>query len=505
MGRKAREAKMLRSEVESLINQLKGFILTEIEKRNYDNALGMISTCANILYQTNLYYMDSMLENSIAEIAEKLLPDRGKTGNWGNACKDRVLFYDGFGLNDRGLAQIYLKALCKVKKVAYVTFLDRKDKIPGILEILDSFHCECHYIKRRTFSLQVQIKQLDEIVGRFRPGHMFFYSTPDDVTATSVMSVYGGLVKRYQINLTDHAFWLGSQCIDRCIEFRNYGASISREYRNIPEEKITVIPYYPIIHYDREFQGYPFALKPGQKVIFSGGALYKTYGDGNRYYQMVDHILETYEDAVFWYAGTGDDTEMRKLISKYPDRAYLTPERSDLHQLLGKCRFYLNTYPLGGGLMRQYAVMAGVVPLALRVKHDNSADDILIGQSKLGIEFTDINELYKEINRLMTDDQYIKEKKELIKQSVISPGIFDEEIRKLVSGGDSDRFKAEYNLFDTTIFRQIYIERLKSGDLNKMLVQKNSIKAAIRYFPIRFLKGGIMLVFKKYLKNVSCC
>ena len=67
-----------------------------------------------------------------------------------------------------------------------------------------------------------------------------FYSTPEDVIGTTALYSYDGQFIRYQINLTDHAFWLGSQCFDKCIEFRSYGASISKEYREIQSSKITV-------------------------------------------------------------------------------------------------------------------------------------------------------------------------------------------------------------------------------------------------------------------------
>ena len=77
---------------------------------------------------------------------------------------------------------------------------------------------------------------------------MFFYSLPDDVVGTTVMHFYDGYLMRYQINLTDHAFWLGSYCIDKCIDFRNYGAKISYEYRKIDSKKIVIIPFYPSIN-----------------------------------------------------------------------------------------------------------------------------------------------------------------------------------------------------------------------------------------------------------------
>ena len=69
---------------------------------------------------------------------------------------------------------------------------------------------------------------------------------------------------------------------------------------------------------------------------------------------------------------------MKKIIRKYPGRAFLTAERKDLFQVMEHCFFYLNTFPLVGGLMMQYAVAAEKIPLTLRYNNDGSG--ILINQ-----------------------------------------------------------------------------------------------------------------------------
>ena len=126
-----------------------------------------------------------------------------------------------------------------------------------------------------------------------------------------LLNLVNNNVIRYQINLTDHAFWLGADSIDKCIEFRDYGATISKKYRRIPIESIVKIPFYPIVNIDMKFQGFPFKKKDYQKVFFSGGALYKTFGDDNRFYRIVSNILNQYNDLIFWYAGSGDDSELK--------------------------------------------------------------------------------------------------------------------------------------------------------------------------------------------------
>lgn len=220
-----------------------------------------------------------------------------------------------------------------------------------------------------------------------------------------LMQAYEGVLTRYVVNLTDHAYWLGARAIDKCIEFRDYGASISSEYRGIPREKIVKLPFYPKI-VPQEFQGFPFPVKDGQQVVFSGGALYKTFGEGNKYYEIVDYILASHSDVIFWYAGGGDDSELKKCMERYPGRVYHTPERPDLFQLLQHVSFYLSTYPLCGGLMYQYAAAAGIEPVTLR--RDDCNDGFLLHQDELHVIFDTMEELKQEIDRVLTDEVYRK-------------------------------------------------------------------------------------------------
>lgn len=469
-----------------------------LEKKKYEDALALISICAKALYTTNICYMDNNLETAILKIAKETKINPFADVASYRAERDTLLFYDGFGINDRGLIQIYLKALCKVKKVIYVTYEDRKDLIPDVQDILDAYGCEKRYLKRRKIAYMDLIKQLNKVVKEFRPSKMFFYSVPDDVVATSIMYAYDGFITRYQVNLTDHAFWLGAKCLDRCIEFRDYGAKISNEYREIPISKITVVPFYPIIHREKKFQGYPFEVKEGKKVIFSGGSLYKTLGGNNKYYEIVDHILQKHNNVIFWYAGSGDDSEIQKIISKYPGRAYLTEERSDLLQILEHSRLYLSTYPMCGGLMFQYAAIAGCVPVTL--KSGNISDGFLINQDLINIEFTSIDLLYEEIDKLLNDDNYLNERAKVMKKSVIKPELFDEEVRKVVEDGDDGSFKVAYGHVDTEAFRNWYLDGLNKFDLDAIFVRKNTVKLGIIYYPFIFIRGSIQIA-KKILKK----
>ena len=461
------------------IHSLKKIAKKEIKKGHWSHVLSIINLLAVILYESNPYYKDDDLEWMLSEISKLYIDDQDYVAN-----DNLVVFYDGFGLNNRGLAQIYLQALCKYKKVIYVTYERAKDQIPDIRRILSNNEYPPLFLNGRT-NLE-NIQSLCDIIRDVQPKHFFFYSTPYDVVGTTALYAYKGKSIRYQIDLTDHAFWLGAQAIDISIEFRNYGAYISNVYRDIPKEKIVCIPYYPIINNDTKFNGFPFRFHAEDKVVFSGGSLYKTLGDENKYYTIVRYILDHHKDVIFWYAGSGDDTEIKKILNEYPGRAFHTDERSDLFEVLKNSYMYLSTYPVCGGLMFQYAALAGKIPITL--KNSSISDDFLLNQEKLNIEFYSLDDLYNEIDKILNDQHYHDEKEKEMISAVITPDMFNELVSKLLEGRLNELVEVKYLPVETESFRHIYIDRITNKKLDSIIVQRETLFLA-KYMPIVFCKG----------------
>ena len=213
------------------IQKIKTNIAVAINKEDYPSALELISLAGNLLYNYNQYYSDEDLEENIKVIAERIL---GKS-TLDNLNEDTIIFYDGFGLDTRGLAQIYLLALCNFKKVIYVTNEKQRNSLPTIQKILKRGNHITYFLPE--LSIINKIAELKKIIDKVKPKSIFRYSYPNDVVITTILHHYSNIIDRYQINLTDHAFWLGNVCLDYCIEFRDYGAYISNKYRNIPRKK----------------------------------------------------------------------------------------------------------------------------------------------------------------------------------------------------------------------------------------------------------------------------
>lgn len=94
--------------VEKYINFFTGKAQKAVQYGKFDKACMAGRISAEIQYQWNQTYVDEELEKCIAIMAEK---KKATIKNY--QIKDgTILFHDGFGLDTRGLALIYVKALC---------------------------------------------------------------------------------------------------------------------------------------------------------------------------------------------------------------------------------------------------------------------------------------------------------------------------------------------------------------------------------------------------------
>lgn len=458
-----------------------------LKQGKIDRAMQAAEVSAEISYSWNQYYSDPSLEKVLLEISESIGTEQLPNPQ---LDPETVLFYDGFGFDMRGLALIYLKALCRLGyKVIYVTYdIDYNTKgeteQPEIKKATCGFDIRMIYIKRSSKCLE-KAKEILNQIDKYRPAMSFFYSLPFDIPAACAFTKAEGTTRRFLINLTDNAFWAGLNSFDYCIEFRDYGAGISFYDRHIPSEKLKVLPFYPFTDEGIEFQGYPFSFDEHlQKLIFSGGALYKTFSEDNAYYKLVDFILATDPETVFWYAGSGDQTRFDSLLKKYGGRIFITPERKDLLQVLKRCCFYLSTYPVSGGLMFQYAAKAGKIPVTFR--HDMCNEGFLIGQKELGIEFNSIEETEAEISRCLSDIEYREQKEKKLTGALVTEEQFTEQLGKLLRSGKND-YSVTIKRQETEYFRDEYAKRWKVKSLIKFLVRRKSKWISLRFPEFLFL------------------
>lgn len=468
-----------------LLLNLKKRALNLMKKGRYEEALTCVRAYGNLAYQFNQFYTDADIERLVCDY-ERTLPAVGFSRE--ETDENRVLFYDGFGLDTRGLVLIYLQALTGLGyEVIYVTVWNTGKNQVEVPRILSGGKNKTYYLKN-IHSRTKYISSLIHIFEKYRPGSAFFYTTPDDIEGEAAFCHYEETVKRFQINLTDHAFWLGTHAFDYCLEFRDYGAYITSRYRGVSKEKIRMLPYYPWIDYNIAFAEFPFD-RENKIVIFSGGALYKTIDKDMTYYHMADKILAQNPNVIFLYAGDGDRNGIEWLMERYPNRVYRIDERKDLFQIMKHSDIYLSTYPMTGGLMAQYAAMAGIPPLTLINKGTFDARGCLIDEEKLGILFDSPRLLIKEIERLISDKYYYSMKCKQIYSGVISKEDFTDSMRNLLLKNHTS-FSIDFKEVDTRLFRKTYIDRLNDSKIEDAIVTARTFRL-VRFYPDLFIKKGV--------------
>lgn len=455
-------------ECKSIYSKLRRNALESYEKHEYEDALNIVSKAAELMYKCSYIYKDDMLEKILYKIGKNYV----KQLDYEKENKS-IIFYDYFGWDNRGLTYIYIKALYELGfKITYVVYNNHKADYNRTLQFVLKSGGKLYILGNGNRCKQ--IIRINTIIKESKASKVFMHTAPYDVSGVAVFSALNRRLDRFLINITDHAYWLGKLSFDKCIEFRRIGYELSYQCRKIRKNKLTYLPYYPAINKDIKFQGFKFDSS-NKKVIYSGGALYKISGS-NKYFKIIKYILDNYEDTVLVYTGDGDRTEIDKFIHRngYEGRFYYQKERKDFEGLIQNCYFYLGTYPLGGGLMTQYAVAYGKFPLCL-VDEKNELLSLFLDEKKVeDIIFLDLKSIYNEIDKIMTINGYIKAKEEKLKNAIISEKQFKLELYNIIQTGNSNiKFIDKSLNINMIIMQYLKAFGISREDLNNLLFIDN--------------------------------
>ena len=147
---------------------------------------------------------------------------------------------------------------------------------------------------------------------------------------------------------------------------------------------------------------------------------------------------------------------MEHILKKYPGRAFLIDERKDFYYLIKHCTLYLNTYPMFGGMMMKYSALAGKLPITLR--HNADSDGLLLNQKQAKIEYDQIDDLLKDVDKLLNDEEYLKEREKMLNGTVITEERFVNNVRGVIEEQKTD-YEHSITEIDTTNFQKEFYER----------------------------------------------
>jgi len=459
----------------------------------YSWAMDITRVAASLMYNFNIIYYDEDLETLLEKISKKVICKRPVKSAGKNK---KIVFYDGLSWDNRGQTEQYLQGLIDNDyEILFLTFKRRNDQsMTAIIKKLEGCsNAKVYYITGRTNIRKC--REIYDVIIDYGPSKVLYHAYPYDTIGFIVLTALEDHpIERFQINLTDHTFWLGVKCIDYCLEFRQYGVNISRDYRHIPDEKLIIVPYYPIQNTDFRFQGFPFNAE-GKKVIVSAGSLYKIYGS-HIYFDIIKRIMIKYTDTIIYYLGNGDTRPLLKFIeeNKFNERFFYSTERKDINEVMKRAYFYLNTYPIGGGLLPQLAVANNKIPIIYSDKEarEQNLDELFINNEERIFTIYDLDALYHEIDRLMVDTEYYADRTKLLKGKIISVSEFAKILYSALEYHETAFEKSQYDI-DTKTFSKMYFE-IENKYLKKYVTIFLHTKNILVYFCfIKYIIVGIRI------------
>lgn len=433
-------------------NDIKRHIKKNKVNGKYDAALKYIELSAYWAYNFNFIYADKEVEDALKDMAETNL----KLYSIDRMIENRYVFFDACGIDNRGLTQQYIRALMQLGyEFLYISNSSRNTEILKEISSYDKGKLLLFDKKRKDYFKECRII-LDEIES-YRPSKILLHV--GNVVSLMCCHCISGPVK-YNINLTDHAYWLGNTFIDYNIEFRPYGMTVSLEKRNLVEKQLLYLPYYPIKSKYASFQGFP-ELPKDCIVLFSGGFYYKMFGKDDVYFRMTDEILDICSKTVLLLAGEGAETLMKEKISKMKnaDRVFLIGNRKDINEVFRHCDIYWGTYPVGGGLMTQFAAMHSK-PIIVYTDSNIATNNIegVVNHFGNGVKtFHDFLEMLAYASHLINDEEFRINEGRKNHDSLMTSDKFVGEFASLMSTHTNIR-EWEKEKIDYAAFESIYID-----------------------------------------------
>ena len=347
-----------------ILSQSHRKIIEAYNDNKLEQAVSWMIIRANALYELQTVFYDGLIENTVAGISDKILSSCLNNKSY-NSCGNRIVYYDSFCRDRKGLSNQYVNALISTG-MEFLLITENTDfEKTEIYQCVNNCPRANYYIVPSKSSPLNKIVSIFNIIYTYCPSKLVLQLLPWSIPALVAISYLPKEITRINVNITDHAYWAGASLMDYNIEFRKYGEDISIERRGFNIEQEKYLPYYPYI-FNLPFSGYGSIQTEGKVVLFWGGALYKVYDENFVFFELISKVLNKHENVICICAGGGNPEPLLTYIKKKGLEAvwHYIGTRDDIYQVIENCDIYVNTYPLGGGLMCQYAAMAAKPILA---------------------------------------------------------------------------------------------------------------------------------------------
>jgi hypothetical protein len=478
--------------IETDYNEFKSIANELILKKKFDDAEKFIVAASRIAYNFNFIYADKELDSMLKQISCFYIDEVDF-----DKIDGRYVFFDSFGQDNRGLTQQYIRALMQWG-VEFLYILEYENsQCENIINELRQYSGATVFVMPKTKTGKEKAQLIYDLVASFQADKAFLHLSPWSSTAIIAWNALT-TVTRYSIDLTDHAFWLGSDFCDYYIGFRGYSAFVSSHLRGIGKEKLMIMPYYPISDDVDSFQGFEFDFS-NKKIVFTGGSYYKMYGKDNIFLNILKKICEDNHNVVIAIAGSGNSKIIEDFIATngLNERIFLIGNRKDISEVFKHIDIYLNTYPIGGGLMTQFAVLNNKPVIAYGQSNVilSIAESLFSYPCDIEMTYFNLSEFHSEINHMLSDDVYCSSKTKFYDELLLSPEDFSKELNCKIMDNVTVDTIIDIPDFNKSELIDIYLNAenkyLKSYERNKI---SNLRLTYARYNVIKFSRDVFFML-----------
>ena len=453
------------------------------ESNSYNDAIKYTISAASWAYNFNNIYADPEAEGLLKSISETIVEAR----NIESPIPNRCVLVDSFLIDNRGLSQQYLRAMIANNMEILVVFTNAGGSVgkDTLKEIQGYAKASILTFPKGTDYFE-QTRRAVERIADFSPAHIFLHLIPWDMVALMACHAIKGS-KIYNINLTDHTYWMGASFIDYNLEFRPYGMTISFEKRGLRQEQLIGLPYYPIAPVKAEFAGLP-ELPVDAVKVFTGGALYKMLGKDDIFFRIMDCVLSVSPNVYIMVAGFNNDNRFDEkcVAMKNGDRVIQIGVRRDIDEVFKRCDIYLGTYPMTGGLMSQYAAKHKKPIIAFHNEGDvmNAVEEFVDYYGSGYKSLSSFDELTVYASKLIHDKAFREEEGNRLHEGMMDEERFKHEFLSLILSG-----KTSFLWKKDDINYEAFFERYLDLENNNGFMATLDIAAKLKAKSITKLKG----------------
>ena len=436
--------------------------VSAFKKGDPKGTLHNIDSYARIASQFNLNYSSEKIDSLLAALSRNYI----QTVSEYKADPDKWVLYDDF-CTTYVLGLQWLDAMASSgRKILYITTRNtaKENRHKNILDrVAEYSNVDCVVIPQGNIFQRSQA--VYDAITSFNASKVVLHKFPANSVSNLVLPSLPEAVKRYVINLSDQTFWLGARSIDYCLEFRQFGASVSLQRRGIKKEQLLLVPFYPSD--DRNaFAGFPPECSEDKVIVFSGGDYYKTLDESRTYWTLVKDILDRYPQVVFLFATKNipeGDQEIKRFISEnhFERRFIYIQFRPDIYQVFAHCDIYMGTCPASGSLMSQLAAINGkpILQYYAPGTPDDETEQAICINHEFPISFLDKESFMREANQLINDEDYRIERGMRLKEAMMQPEQFNQVVLRTLTTNMTqfpiEDYPIDYSILDN---RWYYLE-----------------------------------------------